>query len=117
MTFPSSVPDLFFPSLSPSYCSYSLFHPLFPFRILQYPLLIAFLVIRFSSATNRLITAKDHASVQFNIGIINEDGVYTGQNETIALCGYIRAKVSLPLHSHAQDKSFLVDCRVKPTTT
>ncbi|GFY98724.1 ribosomal protein S21e [Actinidia rufa] len=44
------------------------------------------------SATNRLITAKDHASVQINIGHLDENGVYTGQFTTFALCGFIPAQ-------------------------
>ncbi|KAJ6839293.1 40S ribosomal protein S21-like [Iris pallida] len=44
------------------------------------------------SATNRLITAKDHASVQINIGHVDESGVYNGQFTTIALSGFIRAQ-------------------------
>lgn len=44
------------------------------------------------SATSRLIGAKDHASVQFNIGQVNEDGVYTGSFDTIALCGFVRSR-------------------------
>lgn len=47
------------------------------------------------SATNRLITAKDHASVQLNVGHLDEAGRYTGQFSTFALCGYIRAQVPL----------------------
>ncbi|KAG6528170.1 hypothetical protein ZIOFF_010320 [Zingiber officinale] len=46
-----------------------------------------------SSATNRLITAKDHASVQINIGHLDDNGVYTGQYTTFALSGFIRAQV------------------------
>jgi len=42
------------------------------------------------SATNRLIQAKDKASVQVNIGHVNADGVYTGEWTTMALCGFIR---------------------------
>ncbi|URE03494.1 40S ribosomal protein S4 [Musa troglodytarum] len=44
------------------------------------------------SATNRLITAKDHASVQINIGHLDESGVYAGQFTTFALSGFIRAQ-------------------------
>ncbi|KAM5568991.1 small ribosomal subunit protein eS21y [Rosa sericea] len=44
------------------------------------------------SATNRLITSKDHASVQINIGHLDENGIYTGQFSTFALCGYVRAQ-------------------------
>ncbi|RVW55913.1 40S ribosomal protein S21-2 [Vitis vinifera] len=45
------------------------------------------------SATNRLITSKDHASVQINIGHVDEDGVFTGQFSTFALCGFVRAQL------------------------
>lgn len=47
-----------------------------------------------SSATNRLITSKDHASVQINVGHLDESGRYTGQFSTFALCGFVRAQVS-----------------------
>ncbi|KAK9821674.1 hypothetical protein WJX74_007396 [Apatococcus lobatus] len=42
------------------------------------------------SWTNKLITAKDHASVQLNIGHLNESGVYTNQYSTFALAGSVR---------------------------
>ncbi|XP_054804814.1 40S ribosomal protein S21-2-like [Prosopis cineraria] len=48
------------------------------------------------SATNRLITAKDHASVQINIGRLDENGIYNGHFSTFALCGFIRAQARLP---------------------
>ncbi|KAF5818026.1 putative ribosomal protein S21e [Helianthus annuus] len=48
-----------------------------------------------SSATNRLITSKDHASVQINVGHSDENGLYTGQFSTFALCGFVRAQVCL----------------------
>mmetsp|Transcript_9599 Transcript_9599/g.20458 ORF Transcript_9599/g.20458 Transcript_9599/m.20458 type:complete len:82 (+) Transcript_9599:47-292(+) len=41
--------------------------------------------------TNKLITAKDHASVQLNIGHLNEEGQYNGQFTTFALTGKVRA--------------------------
>ncbi|CDF32373.1 40S ribosomal protein S21 [Chondrus crispus] len=44
------------------------------------------------SASNRLITAKDHASVQINVGRVDENGVLTGEFDTIALCGFVRRK-------------------------
>ncbi|XP_010259621.1 PREDICTED: 40S ribosomal protein S21-2-like isoform X2 [Nelumbo nucifera] len=44
------------------------------------------------SATNRLITSKDHASVQINIGHLDENGIYTGHFTTFALCGFVRAQ-------------------------
>lgn len=47
-----------------------------------------------SSWTKRLITAKDHASVQINVGDVDPaTGRYTGTFKTFALCGYIRDKV------------------------
>jgi small subunit ribosomal protein S21e len=45
------------------------------------------------SWTNRLITAKDHASIQVNIGHLDETGVYTGQYTTLALSGFVRTMV------------------------
>ena len=47
------------------------------------------------SWTNRLITAKDHASIQINIGHLDETGVYTGQYTTLALSGFVRTMVRL----------------------
>ncbi|OIT37255.1 PREDICTED: 40S ribosomal protein S21-like [Nicotiana attenuata] len=44
------------------------------------------------SATNRLITSKDHASVQLNVGHVDEFGRYNNQFTTYALCGFIRAQ-------------------------
>lgn len=46
----------------------------------------------YSSWTNRLIAAKDHASVQLNVARVNADGVYTGESDVYALAGYIRGK-------------------------
>jgi small subunit ribosomal protein S21e len=46
-----------------------------------------------SSTTNRIITAKDHASVQINIGHVDENGLYDGRFTTFALSGFIRAQV------------------------
>merc|ERR1711953_1307350 len=44
------------------------------------------------SATNNLISAKDHASVQINIAEVDETtGRMTGQHKTYALCGKIRS--------------------------
>jgi hypothetical protein len=46
-----------------------------------------------SSATNRIITAKDHASVQINIGHLDANGLYDGHFTTFALSGFVRAQV------------------------
>ena len=48
-------------------------------------------VPRKCSATNRIIKAKDHASVQISIGKVDENGRYTGENHTFALSGFVRA--------------------------
>lgn len=44
------------------------------------------------SATNRIITAKDKASIQLNFVGLNEDGVMDGSMTTYALSGYVRQK-------------------------
>lgn len=49
-------------------------------------------VPRKCSATNRIIKAKDHASVQISIGKVDENGRYTGQNQVYALSGFVRAR-------------------------
>ncbi|KXZ43008.1 hypothetical protein GPECTOR_107g152 [Gonium pectorale] len=41
--------------------------------------------------TNKLITAKDHASVQINIGHLDANGVYNSQFTTFAIAGTVRA--------------------------
>ena len=46
------------------------------------------------SWTNRLIEAKDHASVQINVGHLDQTGVYNGQYTVLALSGYVRNMVS-----------------------
>lgn len=47
----------------------------------------------YSAATNRLITAKDHASVQINIGHVDENGhIIPGQQTTYAICGFVRSR-------------------------
>ena len=43
------------------------------------------------SATGRLINAKDHASVQINIGEVDATGRLTGSNKTYALSGFVRS--------------------------
>ncbi|EDO39912.1 predicted protein [Nematostella vectensis] len=42
------------------------------------------------SVTNSIISAKDHASVQLNVGEIDETGRFTGNSTTYALCGFLR---------------------------
>mmetsp|Transcript_20701 Transcript_20701/g.61209 ORF Transcript_20701/g.61209 Transcript_20701/m.61209 type:complete len:84 (+) Transcript_20701:36-287(+) len=43
------------------------------------------------SATNRLIHAKDRASVQLNIGHVDANGVFTGDCTVMALSGFVRS--------------------------
>merc|ERR1712183_60025 len=58
------------------------------------------------SATNRLITAKDHASVQINVAKVDSDGkIIPGEFETFALCGYIRLWVRPTVPSTASPGS------------
>jgi small subunit ribosomal protein S21e len=45
----------------------------------------------FSSATGKLITAKDHASVQINIADVDAEGRLTGTQKTYALSGFVRS--------------------------
>jgi len=62
------------------------------------------------SYTNRLITAKDHAAVQINIGHVDLAGVYIpGEVTPFALCGFIRKKGAADdaLNKLAQAKGFL----------
>ncbi|GAA5854361.1 hypothetical protein JCM8547_001794 [Rhodosporidiobolus lusitaniae] len=47
-------------------------------------------VPRKCSATNRLIIAKDHASVQINVAEVDESGKMTGSNVTYAFSGGLR---------------------------
>lgn len=61
-----------------------------PLRLLT-PLLLSSYVPRKCSATNRIIQAKDHASVQISVGKVDESGRYTGDNQVFALCGFVRS--------------------------
>ncbi|XP_063815369.1 small ribosomal subunit protein eS21 [Pseudophryne corroboree] len=48
-------------------------------------------VPRKCSASNRIIGAKDHASIQMNFAELEKTtGRYTGLNRTYAICGNIR---------------------------
>uniref|UniRef100_A0A060TCG6 40S ribosomal protein S21 n=1 Tax=Blastobotrys adeninivorans TaxID=409370 RepID=A0A060TCG6_BLAAD len=55
--------------------------------------LVELYVPRKCSATNRIIKAKDHASVQINVANVDEQGrAIPNSNTTYALCGYVRAR-------------------------
>jgi small subunit ribosomal protein S21e len=49
------------------------------------------LIPRHCQATNRLIPPQDHASVQFRVAKLNDQGLPTGEYETIVFSGYVRA--------------------------
>ncbi len=42
------------------------------------------------SYTNRILTSKDHCSIQLTIGTIENGGVYKGKFEIFSLCGNLR---------------------------
>jgi small subunit ribosomal protein S21e len=49
-------------------------------------------VPRKCSATNRIIKAKDHTSVQISIAKVDENGrAVQGENHVYALCGFVRS--------------------------
>ncbi|KAI8373160.1 30S ribosomal protein S21e [Radiomyces spectabilis] len=52
--------------------------------------LVDLYIPRKCSATNRLINAKDHASIQLNVGDVDAEGRYTNSFSTYALCGFVR---------------------------
>lgn len=66
-------------------------------------------VPRKCSATNRIIKAKDHASVQLSVGKVDENGRYTGENQVYALCGFVRSRAESDdsLNRLAQKDGFL----------
>eukprot|EP01080_Neovahlkampfia_damariscottae_P009561 gene9561-1764_t len=47
-------------------------------------------VPRKCTETQNIISAKDHASVQLNVGLVDANGRYTGQFKTACFCGEIR---------------------------
>jgi len=48
-------------------------------------------VPRKCSATNRIIKAQDHGSVQISIALVDENGRSTGEVHIFAICGFVRA--------------------------
>lgn len=47
-------------------------------------------MIILSSATHRLIPAKDHAAIQINFAQVDNNGVSTGEVISFAVIGYLR---------------------------
>mmetsp|Transcript_48403 Transcript_48403/g.96869 ORF Transcript_48403/g.96869 Transcript_48403/m.96869 type:complete len:93 (+) Transcript_48403:854-1132(+) len=42
------------------------------------------------SYTNRILTSKEHSSIQINIGTIKNEEIYEGNFEIFSLCGKLR---------------------------
>eukprot|EP00871_Galdieria_phlegrea_P002681 jgi/Galph1/3413/GphlegSOOS_G2079.1 len=49
-------------------------------------------VPRKCAASNRIITARDYASVQISIAKVDAEGKFTGETTTFGLSGFIRRK-------------------------
>ncbi|KAI9267395.1 30S ribosomal protein S21e [Sporodiniella umbellata] len=71
--------------------------------------LVDLYIPRKCSATNRLITAKDHASVQINVGDVTPEGRFANSFSTYAFCGFIRkeAEADDALNRLAQADGYL----------
>ncbi|KAJ7721178.1 ribosomal protein S21e [Mycena maculata] len=54
--------------------------------------LVDLYVPRKCAATNRLITSKDHASVQINVVDVDSNGRALNTSTTFALCGQVRSQ-------------------------
>ena len=67
------------------------------------------LIPRKCMATHRLIPPHDRASVQFQIAKVNDDGLPTGEFETIVFSGYLRAtgEADYALNRLATEKGLL----------
>ena len=53
-----------------------------------------FLYFSFSSASNKIISARDHASIQINIADLDPvTGIMTDKYKTYAICGEVRQMV------------------------
>mmetsp|Transcript_5599 Transcript_5599/g.12341 ORF Transcript_5599/g.12341 Transcript_5599/m.12341 type:complete len:91 (-) Transcript_5599:110-382(-) len=70
------------------------------------------------SATHRLIHAKDHSSVQLNVGHLDENGVYTKEFTTFVLGGFIRKKgeADQSLNVLAAKRGLMKDLQKFPTS-
>lgn len=67
------------------------------FKILNFRLMtLIFLILTISSASNRIIPAKDHASIQINLAEIDSStGRITGNHKIFTISGAIRRMVSI----------------------
>ena len=71
-----------------------------------------------SSATNQIIGAHDHNSVQINVGHVNAQGVYNGEYTTFALSGVLRSQglADAALNRLAAQKKLIRDLDAFPTS-
>jgi small subunit ribosomal protein S21e len=69
------------------------------------------------SATKTLITPKDHAAIQINVGHVDEKGVYTGEVTAYTISGKVRVtgKADAALNCLATDGGFLKNVVKGPT--
>uniref|UniRef100_A0A8I5N5T7 Small ribosomal subunit protein eS21 n=1 Tax=Papio anubis TaxID=9555 RepID=A0A8I5N5T7_PAPAN len=68
-------------------------------------------VPRKCSASNRIIGAKDHASIQMNVAEVDKvTGRFNGQFKTYAICGAIRRMVSVLGFAHHFGTSWTLPC-------
>ena len=44
------------------------------------------------SSTGRIVRANDHAATQINVGVLDENGVYTGEYKTYVISGDVRKR-------------------------
>ncbi|CAE6503247.1 unnamed protein product, partial [Rhizoctonia solani] len=63
----------------------------FPALVFELGVLVDLYVPRKCAATNRLITSKDHASVQISVADVDANGKALGTSTMFALCGPVRA--------------------------
>jgi small subunit ribosomal protein S21e len=42
------------------------------------------------SSTNKILTSRDHSSIQIKIGCVNKDGFFDGKTQAYVLCGFLR---------------------------
>ncbi|PNJ05790.1 RPS21 isoform 5 [Pongo abelii] len=72
-------------------------------------------VPRKCSASNRIIGAKDHASIQMNVAEVDKvTGRFNGQFKTYAICGAIRRMVSVSLgFAHHFGTSWTLRCALE----
>lgn len=70
-----------------------------------------------SDATNRIIDANDHASIQLNVGEVDAEGRFTGEYKAYAISGFVRAlgESDDSLNRLLTNDGFLKRCASLPT--